>query len=344
MKDTINNNMSLNWVDIVKPNIFNESSISEYSSEFSIEPLEKGFGDTFGNSLRRILLSSLYGTAICAIKIEGVEHELSTLENIKEDLMDIILNLKEVIFSGNLGYENKKLFLRIKTKGIITASMIETSKELKVVNTEHVICTATQDVNYTIVLIVRSSKGYKTSEQNSHLEIGENYIYIESLFSPIRRCTFETHGSRIGSETEYDKLLLTVETNGAIIPKTALALAAKILQDQLQLFIYFKEIKEVKKPKEEELSFDKHLLRKVCDLELSVRSQNCLKSDGIIYVGDLVQKKEAELLKTPNFGKKSLNEIRAMLKILGLSLGNEVKNWPPKNIEELAKKYLGDNK
>lgn len=344
MKDKIDANISLNWVDLVKPNVFDESIISNNCSEFTIEPLERGFGDTFGNSLRRILLSSLYGTSICAVKIDNIEHELSTIENIKEDFIDIILNLKNVIFKGNLGYNYKKLVLHVQKRGAITAGMIETTKNIDVVNKDHIICNVTGDVNCVISLIIKSGKGYNTSEENSLLNIDDGYIYTESLFSPVKRCLFNTYHSRIGSSTEYDKLILTIDTNGSISPKTALALAAKILQEQLQLFIYFKEVKEVKKPKDQELKFDKNFLRKVCDLELSVRSQNCLKSEGIIYVGDLVQKKESELLRTPNFGKKSLNEIRSMLHNLQLSLGMESKNWPPKNIEQIAKKYLSDNK
>lgn len=344
MKDKISDNISLNWVDLVKPNVFNENSLSCNCSEFVIEPLERGFGDTFANSLRRVLLSSLYGTSVCAVKLDGIEHELSPIKNIKEDFIDIVMNLRGIVFNGHLGYDTKKLTLSINKKGPIRASMITSCPGVQVVNPDHVICHVTEDIHYNMNLVIRSGKGYNTAEENSSLAIGNNYIYTESLFSPVRRCTFNTCGTRIGSKTEYDKLSLLIETDGSLLPKTALALAAKILQEQLQLFIYFKEVKEVEKPKEKELKFDKNFLRKVCDLELSVRSQNCLKSDGIIYVGDLVQKKEIELLKTPNFGKKSLNEIRTMLHNLGLTLGGKSDGWPPENIPSMAKKHLGDSK
>ena len=340
MKEKINDNISLNWVNLVKPESFKEKSIDKYCSEFTIEPLEKGFGDTFANSLRRVMLSSLYGTSICAIKIDIVDHEFSPLENIKEDLVNIILNFKNVIFNGNLGYQTSKFTLDISKEGAVTASMIKTTNNINVVNENHLICNVTGKVDYHIDLIVCSGKGYKTSEENSKLSVGNNFIYIDSLFAPVKRCTFKTYTSRVGSETEYDKLILTIETNGSILPKTALALAAKILQEQLQMFIYFKEIKEIKKPKEKELTFNKNLLMKVTDLELSVRSQNCLKNDGIIYVGDLVIRKDSDMLKTPNFGKKSLNEIHDVLKNLGLSFGMKLKKWPPKNIEQIAKMYL----
>jgi DNA-directed RNA polymerase subunit alpha len=344
MKEKFDDNISLNWVNLIKPNNLTERLIDKSCSEFIIEPLEKGFGNTFANSLRRVMISSLYGTSICAIKIDMLEHEFSALTNIKEDFVDIILNLKRVVFSGNLGYKSSKFILRINEVGPITASMIKTNDGISVINKDHVICHVSKKVDYTMHLIVCSGKGYKTSDENSKLSLGNNFIYIDSLFAPVKRCTFTTHGSRIGSETEYDKLSIIIQTNGSILPKMALALAAKILQDQLRTFVYFKEVKEIKKPKEKALLFDKNLLRKVIDLELSVRSQNCLKNDGIIYVGDLVQKKDSDMLKTPNFGKKSLNEIRGVLKSLSLSFGMELKNWPPENIEHVAKVYLeGDN-
>jgi DNA-directed RNA polymerase subunit alpha len=337
-------NISLNWIDLIKADHFEENAITPSKSQFHVYPLARGFGDTLSNSLRRVMLSSLYGTAICAFKVHGIEHEFSSLENIKEDFVDITLNMKEVVFKGNLGYSIKKFTLNICDKGTVTAGMINTTDGIEVVNKDHVICTVTSQVKYTIELVVRSNKGYKSSEENNEVLLGTEYIYIDSIFSPVTRCSFTTSRSRVGSQTEYDKMMLTVETNGAISPKMALALTSKILQEQLQVFIHFKEVKDVEKPKEKELGFDKNLLRKVADLDLSVRSQNCLKNDGIIYVGDLVIREDQHMLKTPNFGKKSLTEIRDILESYKLSFGMKLNNWPPKNIEELAKKYLDDAK
>jgi len=342
--NVLNNNISTNWTSMIKPTEYKIHNIDANTCIFEIEPLEKGYSTTLANSLRRVLMSSLNGTAICAFKIEGVSHEYSTIDGVREDMTEIVLNLKAVIFRGNAGYDLKKFSLCVHNERVITAGMIDTSEGFVVVNKNHVICNTTGDVVFRIDLIVRSGKGYISAHEQESFDFTNGFIKIDSLFSPVKNCSFEIETSRIGAKTEYDKLLLSISTNGSIDPELALALSSKILQDQLQVFISFKDIKEVQKPTKSKLPFNKNLLRKVSDQELSVRSQNCLKIDNIIYLGDLVTKAETQMLKTPNFGKKSLNEIKKMLEEYQLSFGMNVVEWPPKDIEGLSKKYLEDVK
>ena len=336
-------NISLNWVNLTKPSNYSIEELRENVSTFHIEPIEKGFGLTLGNSLRRVLLSSLQGTAICAVRISGVEHEYSVIDGVREDVVEIILNLKLVVIKGSTGFEKKKFTLSISKQGPVTAGMIKTVGGLEIVNTDLVICNVTQNIKLDMEFIVMSDKGYKVANEHELLSYGDNFIAIDSLFSPVTKCTFKITDSRVGSSTEYDKLSLTIQTNGSIKPDLALALSAKIFQKQLQVFINFQEVEEIKKPEVEDLAFDSNLLRKVNDLELSVRSQNCLKNDNISYIGDLVMKTESRMLKTPNFGRKSLNEIKDILASMGLKFGMEIKGWPPKDIEELRQKHLGED-
>lgn len=337
-EDTQEDNISLNWVNLIKPAQYKVEEINDRCAIFHIEPLEKGFGTTIGNSIRRTLLSSLQGTSICGVKISGVEHEYSNIDNVKEDVVEIILNLKSIIIKGNIGFDKKKLVLDIQKKGTITAGMINTTAGLEIVNPDLVICTTTKNIKLSMEFIVVSGKGYKVA--NEHNMIDDNFISIDSIFSPISTCSFQITNSRVGSKTEYDKLSLKIETNGSIKADLALALAAKIMQEQLQVFISFKEVKEIEKPKEKKIPFDVKLLKKVSDLELSVRSHNCLKNDDIKYIGDLVVKSETQMLKTPNFGKKSLNEIKELLTQMNLKFGMEVDGWPPKNIQALINNHL----
>jgi len=336
-------NISSNWVSLIKPASYNIEEIDESCSIFHIEPLERGFGTTLGNSLRRILLSSLQGTAISAVKIAGVDHEYSTIENIKEDVIEIVLNLKSIVIKGNAGFTNKKFTLNTSKKGAITAGMISTVDGFEIVNPDLIICHATKDKELNMEFMITSGKGYRTANEHNDLEDRNGFITIDSIFSPVSKCSFNVSNSRVGSKTEYDKLSLKIETNQSIRADLALALAAKIFQEQLQVFINFKEVKEIEKPKEKKIPFDANLLKKVSDLELSVRSQNCLKNDNIVYIGDLVIKTEAQMLKTPNFGKKSLNEIKELLSEINLKFGMEVENWPPENMEELIADYLDEN-
>ena len=336
-------NISLNWVSLIKPASYSVEEIDKKAAIFHIEPLEKGFGVTLGNSLRRILLSSLQGTSISAVKISGVEHEYSTIDNVVEDVVEIILNLKSIVIKGNTGYNHKKFTLSASKKGSITAGMIQKMGNFEIVNPDLVICTTTRDKKLDMEFIITSGKGYKTANEHDSSDYGENFICIDSIFSPVDKCSFQIANSRVGSSTEYDKLSLRIETNGSLEPDLALALASKIFQDQLQVFINFQEVEEVKKPKEKKMPFDPNLLKKVCDLELSVRSHNCLKNDNITYIGDLVVKSESQMLKTPNFGKKSLNEIKDLLSDLGLKFGMKIENWPHENIEELIQNYCNKN-
>tara|TARA_Y100000590_G_scaffold165113_1_gene189120 strand:+ start:581 stop:1561 length:981 start_codon:yes stop_codon:yes gene_type:complete len=303
------------------------------------EPLERGFGLTLGNSLRRILLSSLQGAAITSIKIKGVVHEFTTIPGVKEDLTDILLNLKAVsvkVHSPGL----KKMYIKTSGSGEIRAGNFETDSETEILNPDQLIMTLDSNADVEIEANVETGKGYVSAEvaEDENKIIGE--IKLDAMFSPVRRATYKVENSRVGQVTDFDKLILDVETTGAISPDDAIALAARILQDQLQPFINFDEPEiEQETSAQDKLPFNPNLLKKVEELELSVRSANCLKNDNIIYIGDLVQKSESEMLRTPNFGRKSLNEIKEVLQQMELNLGITVLDWPPENIEELAKKY-----
>jgi DNA-directed RNA polymerase subunit alpha len=302
------------------------------------EPLERGFGLTLGNALRRVLLSSLQGAAVTSMQIEGVLHEFSSIPGVLEDVTDIVLNVKSIDLRM-YGDAPKKMRLRANGPGEVRAGAIETGHDIDIMNPNLVICTLDAGAKITMELTVELGKGYVPATQNRPEDAPIGLIPVDALFSPVRKVSYRVENTRVGQVTDYDRLALRVETNGAITPEDSVALAARILQDQLQLFINFEEPRH---PSEEirqsELPFNKNLLRKVDELELSVRSANCLKNDNIVYIGDLVQKSEAEMLRTPNFGRKSLNEIKEVLAQMGLHLGMEITNWPPENIEELAKR------
>lgn len=332
--------LSKNWNDLIKPNELKVSGddSKQNCSVFTVEPLERGFGTTIGNALRRVLLSSLQGAAVTGLMIDGVVHEFSAIAGVKEDVIDIILNVKSIIASVNT---NEKVTLRLSTNGFgpVTAGMIEENPLVDILNKDLVICNLDKDATFNMQLVFENGKGYVNATSNKPSDAPIGYIPIESLFSPVKRVTYKVEDTRIGQATDYDKLNLEVETDGTVTPEMALGLAAKIFQDQLQLFISFNEVPEVAPEEEEQLAFDKNLLKKVDELELSVRSQNCLKNDNIVYIGDLVCKSENEMLKTPNFGRKSLNEIKDVLANINLRFGMTVEAWPPENIEELAKKF-----
>ncbi|MBT5213380.1 MAG: DNA-directed RNA polymerase subunit alpha, partial [Pelagibacteraceae bacterium] len=303
------------------------------------EPLERGFGLTLGNAIRRVLLSSLQGAAITSVKIKGVVHEFSTIPGVKEDLTDILLNLKSVavkVHSPGL----KKMYIKATGPGEIRAGNFETDSETEIMNKDQLIMTLDSNADIEIEANIETGKGYVSAEiaEDENKIIGE--IKLDAMFSPVVKATYKIENSRVGQVTDYDKLIFEVETNGVISPDDAIALASRILQDQLQAFINFDE-PEIQQDQStaEKLSFNSNLLKKVEELELSVRSANCLKNDNIIYIGDLVQKTESEMLRTPNFGRKSLNEIKEVLTQMELNLGMSVPDWPPENIDELAKKY-----
>jgi DNA-directed RNA polymerase subunit alpha len=329
-----------NWQTLIKPKQLAVEPGEDPKRVATVvaEPLERGFGLTLGNALRRVLLSSLQGAAVTSMQIEGVLHEFSSIPGVLEDVTDIVLNVKSIDLRM-YGDAPKKMRLRANGPGEVRAGAIETGHDIDIMNPNLVICTLDAGAKITMELTVELGKGYVPATQNRPEDAPIGLIPVDALFSPVRKVSYRVENTRVCQVTDYDRLALRVETNGAITPEDSVALAARILQDQLQLFINFEEPRH---PSEEirqsELPFNKNLLRKVDELELSVRSANCLKNDNIVYIGDLVQKSEAEMLRTPNFGRKSLNEIKEVLAQMGLHLGMEITNWPPENIEELAKR------
>ena len=302
------------------------------------EPLERGFGLTLGNALRRILLSSLRGSAITGLRIDGVLHEFSSIPGVIEDVTEVVLNLKEISLRMH-GEGAKRMALQATGPGTVTASSIETGHDVEIVDQELVICNLDKDASINLELTVESGKGYVPAAQNVPEEAPIGLIPIDAVFSPVRQVSYKVENTRVGQATDYDKLSLTVETDGTISPEDSVALAARILTDQLELFINFEEPTQgVDEEVKDEPLFNAHLLRKVDELELSVRSANCLKNDNIVYIGDLVQKSETDMLRTPNFGRKSLNEIKEVLNGMSLHLGMHIEEWPPENIEEMAKR------
>jgi len=328
-----------NWKSMIKPSKL-DIKLSDDKSYAKIvaEPLEKGYGLTLGNSLRRILLSSIRGAAVTSIQIDGVLHEFTSIKGIREDVTDIVLNIKSLALKCSSA-GTKKLILDAKGPGEINASKITTVPDIKILNPDLVICNLDENTNFHMEMNVNTGKGYAPAELNKPEDPPLGLIPINSLFSPVKKVSYSVSTAREGKALDYDKLIMEVETDGSISAEDAIAYSARIFQDQLNMFINFDEPQEVvvrEKPAEPE--FNKNLLRKVDELELSVRSMNCLKNDNIIYIGDLVQKSEGEMLRTPNFGRKSLNEIKEVLTGMSLYLGMEIPNWPPDNIVELSKK------
>ena len=329
-----------NWLGLKKPENRTVKSSEEnpHKATLTVEPFERGFGVTVGNALRRVLLSSLQGAAITSIQVQGVLHEFSSIPGVREDVTDMVLNLKGV--AVKMSVEGPKR-LRLTAEGpcTVTAGMINLVNGVEIMNPDHVICTLDQGAELNAELTVETGSGYvpASAQQNEDSPIG--LIPIDAIFSPILKVAYKVENTRVGQRTDFDKLLLTVETDGSVMPEDAVAFAARILQDQLQPMINFEE-PSAAAPQEEsdELPFNRNLLKKVDELELSVRSANCLKNDNIVYIGDLVQKTEPEMLWTPNFGRKSLNEIKEVLRAMSLELGMDVPNWPPENIEEMAKR------
>ena len=333
-----------NWKSLIKPTKL-DVQLSDDKSHAKIiaEPLEKGYGLTLGNSLRRILLSSIRGTAVTAIQIDGVLHEFTSIKGVREDVTDIVLNIKSLALKSN-SEGSKKLILDAKGPGEIKASNITPVTDIEILNPDLVICNLDENTNFHMEMTVGTGKGYVSAEMNKPEEPPLGLIPIDSLFSPVKKVSYSVSTAREGKALDYDKLIMEVETNGSISAEDAVAYSARIFQDQLGMFVNFDEPQEIKiqdQPKEPE--FNQNLLRKVDELELSVRSMNCLKNDNIIYIGDLVQKTEPEMLRTPNFGRKSLNEIKEVLNTMSVYLGMEIPNWPPENIAELSRKLEDNN-
>jgi DNA-directed RNA polymerase subunit alpha len=329
-----------NWQSLIKPEKMEVEPGGDPSRVATIiaEPLERGFGMTLGNALRRVLLSSLQGAAVTALQIDGVLHEFSSIPGVREDVTDIVLNVKQLALRMH-GEGPKRMVLQAVGPGEVHAAQIQTGHDIELMNPELVLCTLDEGVKLGMEFTVNVNKGYVPAAANRPEDAPIGLIPIDSIYSPVRRCSYKVEPTRVGQVTDYDKLLLSLETNGAVTPEDAVALAARILQDQLQLFINFEEPQAIRHEEpQDDLPFNRNLLRKVDELELSVRSANCLKNDNIVYIGDLVQKSEQEMLRTPNFGRKSLNEIKEVLASMGLSLGMTVSGWPPENVEELAKR------
>ena len=335
------NMLQKNWQDLIKPGKLGVEPGRDRNRVATLvaEPLERGFGMTLGNALRRVLLSSLQGAAVKTIQIDGVLHEFSSIPGVREDVTNIILNVKEIALRVH-SEGPKRMVLKKEGPGPARAGDIEVSSDVEVLNPEHVICTLDQGATIRMELMADMGKGYVAADRNRPDDAPIGLIPVDSLYSPVKKVSYRVENTREGQILDYDKLTMQVETDGSVRPEDAVALAARILQDQLAVFINFEEPKKaVEEQRHPELAFNAALLKKVDELELSVRSANCLKNDNIVYIGDLIQKTEAEMLRTPNFGRKSLNEIKEVLASMGLHLGMEVPNWPPDNIEELAKRF-----
>ncbi len=333
-----------NWQSLIKPYKLNVKSKDETRrGNIVAEPLERGFGMTLGTALRRVMLSSLQGAAVTGIKIEGVQHEFTAIPGVLEDVAEIILNLKSLAINKNSDAP-RKVKLSIKEAGVVTAAQFEETGDVEFLDPDFVICHLDKGAHFEMEVTIETGKGYVPAAQLIKEDSPIGYMAVDALFSPVKRVSVKVENARVGQTTDFDKLILDVETNGAVKPEDAVALAARILQDQLVQFVTFEEpADELVEEESTELPFNRNLLRKVEELELSVRSANCLKNENIVYIGDLVQKTESELLRTPNFGRKSLNEIREVLIEMGLELGLLVPEWPPENIEELSRKLEDNN-
>jgi DNA-directed RNA polymerase subunit alpha len=321
-----------NWRELIRPKMLeiDRESLTGQYGRFSCEPLERGFGTTLGNSLRRVLLSSIQGAAITAVKIDGALHEFQTLPDVVEDVTDIVLNLKEVVVQMT---DPKPKLIRLdkEGEGKVTAGDIATVDGVKILNPNHHIATLSRGGKIHMELLVQMGRGYVPAERNKTPTMSVGTIPIDALFAPVKKVNYTVTNARVGQQTDYDKLTLDVWTNGSVAPEDAVAFAAKILKDQLSIFINFEEVEE---PIEESISeesakLNENLDKSVDELELSVRSANCLQNANIRFIGELVQKTEAEMLKTKNFGRKSLKEIKEILAEMGLTLGMKLDNWVP---------------
>ncbi|MBN8471587.1 DNA-directed RNA polymerase subunit alpha [Corallococcus sp. AB004] len=331
MADTF---VAKNWRDLIKPRRMevDQDSLSPTYGKFVAEPLERGFGTTLGNSLRRVLLSSLQGAAITSVKIEGVDHEFTTIPEVAEDVTDVVLNLKEVLLRMHTN-ETKTLRIEVEGPKEVKAGDLIADQDVEILNPGHHICTVSEGGKVRMELMCRRGRGYVPASTNKVPGAPIGTIPIDSLFSPIRKVNYQVTNARVGQVTDFDKLSLEVWTDGSVVPQDAVAYAAKIIKEQLTVFVNFDETEEpvVAEAPKEEAKLNENLFRSVDELELSVRSANCLQQANIKSIGDLVQRTEAEMLKTKNFGRKSLKEIKEILAEMGLSLGMKLENWPPKN-------------
>ena len=323
--------MYKNWRDLIKPKRLQVESdtLTDTYGKFFAEPFERGFGTTMGNSLRRVLLSSLQGAAITSVRIKGVLHEFSTVSGVTEDVTDIILNLKGVLLKLH-GQESRNIRIVKKGGGVVRAKDIISDANVVILNPEHHIATCSKEADLEMDMVVAMGKGYVPADRNRDEKSPVGTIPIDAIYSPVQKVNFTVTNARVGQMTDYDKLTLEVVTDGGVKPEDAVAYAAKILKEQLQIFINFDEQGEPTEQfaGEESRRINENLYRSVDELELSVRSANCLKNANINLIGELVQRSEAEMLKTQNFGRKSLNEIKDILSEMGLTLGMKLENFP----------------
>ena len=330
--------MHRNWKELIKPKGVELDKIDELYGKFVIKPLEKGYGVTLGNSLRRVMLSSINGAAVIAVRFEGVDHEFSVIPGVKEDVTDIILNIKQVNLRF-LGEQDTIISIKEKGPKVITAADIVTKGDVEVLNPEQVICSLNADSELNLEMLVRHGRGYvpveSYSAEEDRQELPLGFLLVDAIFAPVRRVAYNVADARVGQDTDYDKLVLEVWTNGAVRPDDALAYAAKILKEQLTTFINFDESEELDikdDPVEETPKLNEHLFKTVDALELSVRAANCLENANIKYIGELVTRTEVDMLKTKNFGRKSLNEIKDILLEMGLSLGMKIEGFDPSSL------------
>ena len=337
--------MYKNWRDLIRPKklqVETESLTNTYGKFFA-EPFERGFGTTLGTGLRRVLISSLQGAAIVSVKAKGVLHEFSAVPGVTEDMTDIILNLKGVRLKVH-GNESRIIRIVQKGEGVVKAKDIVTDNNVEILNPEHHIATCSKDANLEMEMMVKVGKGYVPADRNRDEKAPVGTIPIDAIFSPVHKVNFTVTNARVGQITDYDKLTIEVWTDGSVKPQDAVAYASKILKDQLSIFINFDEDvepQEEAEPEEERERFNENLYRSVDELELSVRSANCLKNAGIKLIGELVSRSEAEMLKTQNFGRKSLNEIKDILVDMGLTLGMKLDNFPD---PEIMRRLRGEQK
>lgn len=338
--------MYKNWRDLIKPKRLQieSDSLTDSYGRFFAEPFERGFATTLGNSLRRVLLSSLQGAAITSVRVKGVLHEFSTIPGVTEDVTDIILNLKGILLNLH-GHESRNIRIVKKGAGVITAGDIITDSHVEILNPDLHIATCSKEADVEMDMVVSLGKGYVPAERNREEKAPVGTIPIDAIFSPVKKVNFTVTNARVGQITNFDKLTLEVVTDGSVSPDDAVAYAAKILKDQLQLFINFDEELEPSEEtgEDEGRKINENLYRSVEELELSVRSANCLKNADIRLIGDLVQRSEAEMLKTQNFGRKSLNEIKDILADMGLTLGMKLDNFPDPEYLKMIQKGIEED-
>lgn len=337
--------MQINWRGLIKPKRLEaeEESLTPMYGKFVGEPFERGFGTTIGNSLRRVLLSSLYGAAITSVRIKDILHEFSTITGVTEDVTDIVLNLKEIRVMLTDGPQDS-VRLSVKGERKVSGADLVTGPHVQILNPEHHIATLSKEAELEMEMTVKRGRGYVSAEHNKDEGDPVGTIPLDAIFSPVRKVNFNVTNARVGQRTDYDRLVLEIWTDGSVRPEDALAYAARIVQDQVEIFVNFEEPDDVAEPTEEasDTQLNENLFRPVDELELSVRSANCLQNADIKFIGELVQRSEQEMLKTKNFGRKSLNEIREILHEMGLGFGMRLDNFPAR--EELERRRLQKEK